>query len=276
MSGSARGVDLVSSPRQGFANRANRHDSVLPTAPRVRPKQSMSVKILGLDGSGASRLRWLRWSPPREHAGAWPARRSRPRRRGPPRSSPPVALPARTHRTRRKTTTPIASGSVAATWTAPPSVSFAVAAASAGNSAGKLARAPRLHRGGFGGHDLPLPVQPEVLDFERRMQFLHNQFAIFGSIGPALAGGIASREMVQAVANVVMFLPVGILVPILCGPRRVPARTLVVAVTAAVLIEATQYAISSSLGFTYKRHRCRRHHPECRRRRERFLSFPCS
>lgn len=98
----------------------------------------------------------------------------------------------------------------------------------------------------------PLPVQAEVLDFERQMQFLHNQFAVFGSIGPAVAEGLSSREMLQALANVVMFVPVGILVPILGGAKGVVRRTLLVAAVGGIAIEIGQFTVSWLLGFTYK------------------------
>lgn len=98
----------------------------------------------------------------------------------------------------------------------------------------------------------PLPVQRGLLDFERQMQFMHDQFAPFGSIGPALTAGLGSREMLQALANMAMFVPVGMVVPLLTGADRALRRTVVVATAGGIAIEVGQFAVSRLLGFTYR------------------------
>lgn len=98
----------------------------------------------------------------------------------------------------------------------------------------------------------PLPVQSGFLDFQRQMQFMHDQFVPFGSIGPALTGGLGSGEMLQVLANMAMFAPVGMVVPLLTGPDRALRRTVVAAAAGGIAIEVGQFAVSRLLGFTYR------------------------
>lgn len=98
----------------------------------------------------------------------------------------------------------------------------------------------------------PLPTQSGFLDFERQMQFMRDQFVPFGSIGPALTAGLGSGEMFQVLANMAMFVPVGMMVPLLTGPDRALRRTVVVATAGGLAIEVGQFAVSRLLGFTYR------------------------
>ncbi len=96
----------------------------------------------------------------------------------------------------------------------------------------------------------PLPVQRELLEAERLHQFLSDNLVPFASITAALSHGWPV-ETRQLVANIAMFIPVGVLVPLLdsTSPLR---RVVLVGALGAVAIEGGQFLVSLLLGFTYR------------------------
>lgn len=99
---------------------------------------------------------------------------------------------------------------------------------------------------------LPLPVQREVLAFERQDQFRHNSFVPLKSVSDVLASPLADDRYRQLGGNFLLLAPLTILLPALWRRFRSPRAALMVAVIFPLGIESTQLAISTAYGFTWK------------------------
>jgi len=97
----------------------------------------------------------------------------------------------------------------------------------------------------------PIPVQASLIQEGRAFGGLHNNFVPLVGLGEMLSSQPLEISMRQIAGNVLMFVPLGLLVPLLKPNVRL-GQVLVVAVLASTAIEAAQFSISLILGFGYK------------------------
>ncbi|MGH2640745.1 MAG: VanZ family protein [Actinomycetota bacterium] len=96
----------------------------------------------------------------------------------------------------------------------------------------------------------PIPVQSSILPWERAFG-LHNNFVPLVGLGEMLSSQPLEISMRQIAGNTLMFVPLGLLVPLLKPDVRL-GQVFVVAVLASTAIEAAQFSISLILQFGYK------------------------
>jgi glycopeptide antibiotics resistance protein len=97
----------------------------------------------------------------------------------------------------------------------------------------------------------PIPVQASYIESERVLDSLHNNFVPFVGLGEMLGSQPLDISMRQIAGNVVLFIPFGILLPLLWRGVRGGYVLLAAAITS-IAIEGSQFLISSFLGFSYK------------------------
>ena len=93
---------------------------------------------------------------------------------------------------------------------------------------------------------LPLPRG----HFEARCQFVH--LVPFETIGLALQRGPGSREFALLAGNILAFVPVGVLVPLLRPTARPWLTVLAAGVLLSLAVEVGQLLVSLVLGFPYR------------------------
>lgn len=98
----------------------------------------------------------------------------------------------------------------------------------------------------------PLPVQPEVIDEHRAMQLASNNFVPLASLINAVATGGYPAVISQSLGNFVMLIPFGVYAPLMFWRLRPFHMTMLAGLVFSLTVEATQLAISTVLGFTYK------------------------
>lgn len=95
----------------------------------------------------------------------------------------------------------------------------------------------------------PLPLPPYQIDLAGCTLF---RFRPFATIGPALSHGLVWPDTRYLIGNVLAFVPVGVLVPLLWRSAR-PWLTVVAAgFVLSVLIEIGQLLASLAIGFPYR------------------------
>lgn len=95
----------------------------------------------------------------------------------------------------------------------------------------------------------PLPLPPYE-NFDAGCRFVYLQ--PFSTIGPALADGMRSPEMQRLIGNVLGFMPVGVLLPLLRPMRRAWLTVLIAGFLLSVAIEVGQLVVSLLIGFPYR------------------------
>jgi glycopeptide antibiotics resistance protein len=95
----------------------------------------------------------------------------------------------------------------------------------------------------------PLPLPPYQLELAS-CRFIY--LRPFSTIGPALSQGLRSPEMQFLIGNVLAFMPVGVLLPLLRRLRRELAAVLVAGFLLSLAIEIGQLAVSMVIGFPYR------------------------
>jgi glycopeptide antibiotics resistance protein len=97
----------------------------------------------------------------------------------------------------------------------------------------------------------PIPVQATVIRWERASGGLQNNFVPLIALGQMLTGQPMDVAARQIAGNIVLFAPLGILMPMLRRGVH-PARVLLIAAVVSIAIEGSQFLISAVLGFSYK------------------------
>lgn len=98
----------------------------------------------------------------------------------------------------------------------------------------------------------PLPVQAEVIEEHRAMQLASNNFVPLASLINAVATGGYPAVISQSLGNFIMLIPFGIYAPLMFRRLRPIHMTMLAGLAFSLTVEATQLAISTVLGFTYK------------------------
>jgi glycopeptide antibiotics resistance protein len=97
----------------------------------------------------------------------------------------------------------------------------------------------------------PIPVQTSILPWERDFGGLHSNFVPLVGLGEMLASQPLEISMRQIAGNIAMFVPFGVLLPLLRRDVRF-LHVLLAAALASIVIESSQFLISSVLGYSYK------------------------
>jgi glycopeptide antibiotics resistance protein len=98
----------------------------------------------------------------------------------------------------------------------------------------------------------PLPVQAEVIEEHRAAQLASNNLVPFVSLVNAVASGGYPAVISQSVGNFLMLAPFSVYAPLLLRRLRPFHLTMLAGLAFSLLVEASQLAISTVLGFTYK------------------------
>ena len=98
----------------------------------------------------------------------------------------------------------------------------------------------------------PLPVQREVIDEGRALQYASNNFVpVLNTIG-ALAAGREAAILRQGIGNLLALAPLGLYGPLLWRGLRGWQPMLVAGIGASMAVEVAQLLISTGLGYTYR------------------------
>jgi|SRR5919108_3507811 glycopeptide antibiotics resistance protein len=97
----------------------------------------------------------------------------------------------------------------------------------------------------------PIPVQGSILPWEREFGGLHSNFVPFIGLGEMITSQPLEISTRQIAGNIAMFVPFGLLLPLLWRDVRI-RRVLLAAALASIAIEGSQFLISSAIGFSYK------------------------
>lgn len=97
----------------------------------------------------------------------------------------------------------------------------------------------------------PVPIDPLYIQDLKQLGYRENNLVPFASILGALANS-PRIFAIQVVGNSLLLLPLGLLLPALSRSAREIRRGLLWILAAALTIEATQFLISTAIGFTYR------------------------
>jgi glycopeptide antibiotics resistance protein len=98
---------------------------------------------------------------------------------------------------------------------------------------------------------LPLPLSTEAASYPPKGYPWFNVDPFF-TIGRALRRGLASHDGLILIGNLLAFVPVGVLLPILRPSRWQWLTVLLAAATLSVLIELGQFGVSRLIGAPYR------------------------
>lgn len=98
----------------------------------------------------------------------------------------------------------------------------------------------------------PFPYQAELIQSRHAPQEVHANLLPLWSLIHAVGAGATPSVLHQSIGNLVMLMPLGIYLPLLLPLARRLAPALVIGFTVSVVIELTQFAMSTLLGYPYK------------------------
>lgn len=98
----------------------------------------------------------------------------------------------------------------------------------------------------------PLPFQNEVIEEGREMQYFHNNFIPFFSLVDIIKSRNLHTIIRNILGNIILTIPLGILIPMIIRKMDSVKRIFILSLSFSIVIELTQFIISSILGYTYK------------------------
>lgn len=97
----------------------------------------------------------------------------------------------------------------------------------------------------------PLPIQKEEIEYMVKCHFLKNNFVPFKSI-IELIKDPRTASFRQVFGNIVLFIPMGFLVPLLFNKMSTLRKVVLVGFISSFTVEFLQFLISFIIGATYK------------------------
>ena len=99
----------------------------------------------------------------------------------------------------------------------------------------------------------PLPIQNALIQYERTAPRESPWVDLVPIVGMAnVLGTTLETALRQLAGNVLLFVPLGFMAPLLLGARASAARVLALALAVSTTIEGLQLAVSGVLGYPYR------------------------
>lgn len=98
----------------------------------------------------------------------------------------------------------------------------------------------------------PLPMQKNLIQDMKALNYLHNNFVPFKSISQMMQVGNITIILRNILGNIILLSPLGFFIPLLFKRTRKISSILIIGLLCSSGIELAQYLISAVIGYTYK------------------------